>query len=282
MLAMIALAQGQLEEGERLIASISSFLEAEDRPFYRALELYRMGVARVLQGRYEEAQAWLEKSEALRLELGIQLRSIESNAWLGMSEVHLGRYESARSRAQATLDIARQDGVQWGIAFSLLVLAALALIDGAYEEAQRLAHECATLSRAAGMPSNQGWAAACLGFAARGRGDPVQAQTCFCEALQVAIEVQAFVPLAHALSGIALLLADQGQVERAGELYALASRHPLVANSRWFEEVAGRHIAAAAQTLPPDVAAAARERGRASDLWATARELLAELGQDVG
>jgi len=50
-----------------------------------------------------------------------------------------------------------------------------------------------------------------------------------------------------------------------------------VANSRWFEDVAGREIAAAAEALPPEVVAAAQERGRARDLWATVEELLDEL-----
>jgi hypothetical protein len=75
-------------------------------------------------------------------------------------------------------------------------------------------------------------------------------------------------------------LADQGKTEQAVELYALASRYPYVANSRWFEDVAGRHIAAAAATLSPDVVAAAQERGRARDLDATVKELLAELGKE--
>jgi hypothetical protein len=82
----------------------------------------------------------------------------------------------------------------------------------------------------------------------------------------------------RALLGIALLLADRGETERAVELYALASRYPLVANAQWFEDVAGVHIAAAAATLPPDVVAAAQERGRARDLKATVEELLEELG----
>ena len=61
------------------------------------------------------------------------------------------------------------------------------------------------------------------------------------------------------------------------ELYTLALRYPYIANSRWFDDVAGRHIAAAAETLPPMVVAAAQERGRARDLWETAAELLVEL-----
>ena len=61
----------------------------------------------------------------------------------------------------------------------------------------------------------------------------------------------------------------------------MASRYPFVAKSRWFEDVAGRHIAAAA--LPPDVIAAAQERGRTRDLDTTVSQLLTELDvQEVG
>jgi len=83
----------------------------------------------------------------------------------------------------------------------------------------------------------------------------------------------------HGLPAAALLLADEGQSERAVEVYALASRYPCVTNSQWYEDVAGRHIAAVAATLPPDVVAAAQERGRARDLEATVDELLAELAE---
>jgi hypothetical protein len=67
-------------------------------------------------------------------------------------------------------------------------------------------------------------------------------------------------------------------VERAVELYALASRYPHVANSRWFEDIAGKEIATVAATLPLDVVAAAQERGRTRDLETTVQELLIELG----
>ena len=90
----------------------------------------------------------------------------------------------------------------------------------------------------------------------------------------------------QALPAMALLLLDgeralwQRDVERAVELYALVSRYPHVANSRWFEDVAGREIRAAAEGLPSEVVAAAQERGRARDLWATVEELLGELATD--
>jgi hypothetical protein len=80
-----------------------------------------------------------------------------------------------------------------------------------------------------------------------------------------------------ALPAISLLLADREQTERAVELYALAARYPYVANSRWFEDVAGREIDALGATLSQEIVAAAQERGRARDLWPTVDELLVEL-----
>jgi hypothetical protein len=74
-----------------------------------------------------------------------------------------------------------------------------------------------------------------------------------------------------------LLLIDGGEGERAVELYALASRYPLVAQSRWFAHLVGKPIAAAADTLPAAQIADLEARGRARDLDATVAELIGEL-----
>jgi hypothetical protein len=105
------------------------------------------------------------------------------------------------------------------------------------------------------------WALTQTAHAARELGDWHQARAHLDEALRTAAEIGNFAPLLHTLPAAALLLADQGELERAVELYALASRHPYVANSRWFEDVAGKQIAAVAVTLPPVEVAAAQERG---------------------
>jgi hypothetical protein len=72
-------------------------------------------------------------------------------------------------------------------------------------------------------------------------------------------------------------VANRGEIERAVELYACASRYPLVSESRWFAEVVGDEIAATAATLPAERIVALEARGRVRDLEAAAAELLAEL-----
>ena len=78
----------------------------------------------------------------------------------------------------------------------------------------------------------------------------------------------------------ALLAAKEDKPEQAVELYALAKSYPFVANSRWFEDVVGRHIAAVAASLPPEVVTAATERGKARDLETAVMELSGEIGTE--
>ncbi len=95
--------------------------------------------------------------------------------------------------------------------------------------------------------------------------------------LQLVPDVGAFWPLLYALAVVALLLIDEGEAERAIEFSALALRYPFVTNSRWLEDVAGRHITTAAAALPLEMVRTAQERGRARDLDATVKELAIEL-----
>ena len=70
--------------------------------------------------------------------------------------------------------------------------------------------------------------------------------------------------------------ADQGEVERAVELYALAATQGIVANSKWFADIAGNEIANTAAGLPVEIIEAAKARGQELDLWQTAEVLLDE------
>jgi hypothetical protein len=77
------------------------------------------------------------------------------------------------------------------------------------------------------------------------------------------------------------VLAEEGQIERAVELHSLVTRYPRVGNSRFFEDVAGQYVRAAAKSLPPEVVAAAKTRGRARDRIETVKELLAWLEEEI-
>ena len=71
-------------------------------------------------------------------------------------------------------------------------------------------------------------------------------------------------------------MAEEGEKERALELLALVLHHPI--SWQWAKDRAAPLVAQLEAELSPDVAAAAWERGRASDLEETVAELLDELG----
>ncbi len=98
------------------------------------------------------------------------------------------------------------------------------------------------------------------------------------EALQIGYESRLHHAYTVSLPLVALLLLERGETERALELYAQALAHLCNGcKQRWFEDMAGQHIAATAARLSPEVVAAAQERGRQRNLWEIAEELLAEI-----
>jgi tetratricopeptide (TPR) repeat protein len=271
-----ALSLGQLEEAERLLRESVAIYREMASQGYIATGLCNAGLALCLLGKLDEARSLLEESLAIFSDLGIRWYIAGTNVRLGYTKMHLGQYKQARAQAQMSLAFSREYGEQWLIGSSLFTLGSVALAEQACAEAWQLLEESIAVSREIGYRENVARALAVLGYAARGLGHLDQAGLHLHKVLETAVEGD-FVALLMALPAAALLLADRGQEERAVELYALASRYPFVANSRWFEDVAGKHIAAVAATLPPEVVAAARERGRARDLEAMVAELLAEL-----
>jgi predicted ATPase/DNA-binding SARP family transcriptional activator len=277
MLAMTALAQGQLEEAERLVREGFVICQRMGDRVGIADGLIYLGGTLLVSGKYGEAHSLLEESVAIHNDLGSRSDLAYSKSILGAARMHLGQYEGARVCVQMGLTLSREAGYRFGIGYSCFLLSSVALAGEAYGEAQQLLEESVAVCREVGRQDELGWALAALGITVRGLGQRSQAREHLSEALRTAVEIGAFAPLLYALPGIAVLLVDQGEQERAVELYALASRYPFVANSRWFEDIVGKHIAAVAATLPPEVVAAAQARGRARDLEATVKELLVEL-----
>jgi tetratricopeptide (TPR) repeat protein len=269
---------GQIEKGERLAReAIAIARELGDAGLVRA-------ASRILShllhdgGRFAEAVAAKEQVLAMCRDQGILAEVAGTMVDAGLSARHQGGYDRARALVRAALPVLRESRDRTNIVYCQLELGRLALAEGAYEEADDwLQQGLATLEGFEGHYLLQEGLAA-LTYVARGRGQHARARGHLRAALRPTLESGYLNAALQSLPAMALLLADGGEVEQAVELYALVSRFPYAVHSRWFEDVAGREITAAAEALPPEVVAAAQERGRARDLWATVEELLDELG----
>lgn len=163
---------------------------------------------------------------------------------------------------------------------SLIILSYDALCQAAYAQAYAYQEEAARICVEINAREELAIARTQQALACRRLSWVDEASLHLQEALRLGREIQAAMPIYFALLGAALLYLDQGQVERALELFALGTNHPLIAKARLFEDLAGREVEAAAASLPAEVAEAAQVRGRQRDLFATAAELLQELSDN--
>ena len=152
------------------------------------------------------------------------------------------------------------------LALGLNVLAGAAAANGRYAEAQSLLEESMPLLQKLGQQDRLAHAQAFWGYAARGLGRVEEAWHYFRLALQTAVDIHAIIPLLFGLPGMALLLADRGEIERAAAIYAPLQAVPMIANSQLRYDLAGKELAERVKAVPPGEA----------DLWMLAETLLAE------
>ena len=270
--------QGRLEEGEQLLQECLALAQEMGERVWIAGGLHRLGAAVMYLGKYAKAQSLFERSVTLCSDLGFLRVLADATNDLGLAKMHLAQYEQARSLGERALPLAQEIEQRRRQGFCFLLLGSVALAEGACADAQGLLQKGVALFRGIGEQNDLGLILSVLACTERELGQVPQARQHLYEALRIGSDIQAWQPRLYGLVGLSLLLVDGGKAERVVELYALASCYPYVANAQWFEDVAGKHIAAAAATLPPAVVAAAQERGRARDLWSTVEELLDELG----
>lgn len=265
--------QGDLAAAKPLITQAVSLYEGlGDRAKIARGQILLGGLA-MYEGNFRGAYPMVKKSVELFDALSLPAPRIS----LGIIHLELGEYDAARPQLEAYIAQSRSNRNQSALAFSLGVLACLANIEANYREAEQLATESAAICQATQQTERWIIATGHLGYAARGLGEPVVAQQHFLTVLAWSVANQGAVPLFFGMAGLALLLADQGEIERAVELYTTLAALPMVATSQSRWDLVGKQIAAQAVSLSPPVAAAAQVRGKAGDVWATAAALLAEL-----
>jgi predicted ATPase/predicted Ser/Thr protein kinase len=241
-----------------------------------AQSLADLGYIAFVLGEYGEAEQLHRESLALSREVGDQRGIADSLHSLALDAGGLEDYGEARRLCQESLTIFQEIGDLRGVEAVLGDLGEFANFLGEHAEAIQLAQECLTICRRIDRPGGIAWALRVLGDAACGLGDLPKARRYHHHALEVVTEIAQTFLIPRSLVGVAAILAAEGQKERALELLALFIHHPLSFQST--KTRAAPLIAELESELPPDVVAAAWERGRARDLEATVAELLDELG----
>jgi len=284
ILSMNARYVGRVAESEQLAREGYELATSSGNRRLIALAGSNLGAAWFWTGDHAGSHRVLHESATIYADLGDRRGLMVATFRLGIAQMYLGRYADARATFQEHQRMAHAFGSSIDAGGGLDALASVALAEGSYAQAQRLIGQAIPRFTPIGERWHLSLAHSIGALAECGVGNRQPAWRHTVAALRLGLEIRAWIAVVHALRAAALLLADDAELERALELYALAERDD-PRNDAWSMAVYGRELAAVAAALPADVAAAAQARGLACDLSATARELLAELestGWDTG
>jgi tetratricopeptide (TPR) repeat protein len=277
-LAWAANTRGELGAARQLFQeSLAIFREIGNQERI-ARYLHALGYMAWMLGEYEVAKELHQESLVLRKEIGDQSGVADSLAYLGSTASYgFKEYGEAKQLLQESLAIYEEIGNLYGVSVALPSLGEIANVMGEYAEAAQLAQKGLALAKRCGDQTQVPVCLRVLGLAACGLGDVQGAKRYFRQALETAMMVRAIPWVLSNFDGIAMLLAGEGERERALELLTFALHHPACAPAMRVRDAS--LVAELEAELPPDVVAAAQERGRARDLDATVAELLVELGE---
>jgi tetratricopeptide (TPR) repeat protein len=284
-LAWLALFLGNFQSAAAYLREAAEeYREAGLRPDL-ANALVQIGVAHWFSGEFERAYAGIAEAASIARAAESRWYILQSAVYRAWLDAVAGRYDQARAGVQEQLGLS-QDAIFFGyramIAHGASGWAALA--QGDYLGARRVARGAVTILQETHIAESleyRAWSLAILGRAEHGLGNEVAARQHLLEALEIVVEIRAFIPLLHLVPVIPRLLVDAEDtrlIERAVEIYAMTETHPFIAAAQLFEDIAGHAVKTkAAEALAPEVAEAAQTRGRALDWWETAEALLGEL-----
>jgi tetratricopeptide (TPR) repeat protein len=265
--------QGRVDEAECFIKRAINLAEKSSR-YFNQFSLTNLYWVYLYKGRFEQAREGFASEYAHFMDLGIKMRTNECLLEMICSDIHLGDYEKAQTLIYDCLNQSQEWGFPFHLARCYHYQGHIYIARGDYKQAQLYLEQYV---QKMGEIKRNFPVTTYFGYASRGSGQLRLASDQFSQVLENAVREKLSSQVSCVLPGIALLFIDLDQPERAVELYTLALNNPYVANSQWFEDVAGKHIAKAAESLPVEVVEAAEERGRKRDIWETAEELLVEL-----
>jgi predicted ATPase/DNA-binding SARP family transcriptional activator/Tfp pilus assembly protein PilF len=284
-LGSLAFAQNDYDGAESLLQQAVDIARGIEDLYRVANALMSLGCVYLYGGQFERARGVLERCVADYTDMGLKNFRAASLYYLGYTCLHLGEYDQAASCGKTSLQLALETDYKEIIAQSIMLPAAIALTNDDFLQAQRgfeEADRALVSKRSTRVLFGEDCGQVGLGAAILGLGRVDEAKNIFTELLQQAVASHRQDMLLYTLVGIALLLARQGDAERAVELYSLAGGYPFVGESRWFTETFGRFIEASSTNLPLDKIEAARLQGKSRDLWGTANELIVEFNPSKG
>lgn len=198
--------------------------------YYQHRFLFYAGWAACYYGRYEDAERELQEASAIAKVMGFRVLAADSAGSFGFLAFLRGDFQQARAWITEDLEAVVQVKALGEQGFAMIVLAHIACVEENYHEGKQYAEEALALVKP--HPPRERFIARVLAMAACGLGEYDQART----HLRMLL-VQETCPGARLwfIPACAILLARDGNLERAAELLGLSFTHPSSATG-WLEQ----------------------------------------------
>jgi tetratricopeptide (TPR) repeat protein len=276
-----SLRQGMITKGEQNITEGVTVLQQIGDRAGVARGYFELGRYYYWSGEFNNACRYNDDALPIFEDLGMLDQYIFSSIAVGLALSQLGKYIETITRVIDSIHLAQELDTRREIGLAHVILGMAYLGQGDLEQAEKSASKSVEQYRDLNQQDELSFALAIMVYTQLGLGQSHQAKLYLCEILQIGISISGVYPILYILLAASLILIESGDTEKGLEISALAERYPFVGNSRWFEDIAGREIAEAADSLSPEVVTAAEERGKKRDIWETAKELLEELSEKV-
>jgi tetratricopeptide (TPR) repeat protein len=208
--------RGLTIEGHDWLMAMLATPEASARTLAKARALYAAAILAAMRDNPDQGPLARE-SAIIFQETGNLQEAGRSLAQQAVAESGLGNLVVARALLENSVAIAREHSDQWGLAFALGQLGAVAYEESDFAAAREFRGEAALVARANRDRHTLGLALAGLGQVARAQGNYDESAKLFHETLRVSSEIgdQWIMPRAlGALAGAALLAADYNRAAR--------------------------------------------------------------------
>ena len=237
-----------------------------------AASLNTLAVVHAERGEFAEAHRLHEECLALKREIGDRRGVAISLVNLGYVALAQADYARAKPLEAEALAIFREIGYPMGVAVALNNLGFVCSMLAEHDAANAFLQECVEICRELGHRHIAAHALGSLGNLAGARGDYRKAWHDIREALHTAQEIGSVSATLFGLLCVALLLARQGESERATEVSALVFHHS--ATNRDSKSRAEQLLARLETQLPAPLWTAAQARGQTKPLEAVVTEIL--------
>ncbi|GJM39919.1 MAG: transcriptional activator [Ardenticatenaceae bacterium] len=275
VLSELTMIEGRYEEAERgLIAIVDTSRQNRLASLFYALN--KLVLVYISAGQLKKARVTIAEERLLIEGYDYTWATARDDLYLGLLNLHEGRYLEAKEIAAHALHRGQKHGASTFICWSLalLALAEIALGNDAGAKAWHQESDQHCPGRFIFPPISAAGNHLCWGIVAVVTGETAAAHQHFNSELESALKSKGKLNLANVIAVVAFLHAVEEKPVAAIELYALAKQHPFVANSRWFADVVEKKITAVSASLSPQTIAEAKERGGKLDMWKTASSML--------